>query len=93
VVELVAAGRLQFWPGERSCIVTELIEYPKYTQLHFFLAGGRLEELMAMVPLVEEWGKSRGCTRASLIGRRGWERTFLVRSGWKQDLVLLEKQF
>lgn len=92
VVDAVAAGQLQFWPGKESVILTELIAYPQYKQLHFFVAGGNLAELMAMVPLVEEWGKSQGCTRASLVGRKGWERTFLSRTGWGQALIVMEKQ-
>lgn len=86
----VAAGTLQFWPGVSSAIVTEIVEFPRQRRLHFFLAGGTLHELEAMLPLILAWGRERGCTTTTLVGRPGWERTFLKRLGWVQTLVVLE---
>jgi hypothetical protein len=91
VAAMVASGEAQFWPGPNSAIVTEFVLEPRTKRLNFFLAGGTLAELEAMTPLVLEWGREQGCTTASLIGRRGWERTFLSRTGWKSGLVVLEK--
>lgn len=89
----VEAGDLQYWPGVRSVIITEIIQYPQKRALNFFLAGGDLAELEAMYPLIEEWGKTRGCVVAVMTGRRGWERSFLTRKeGWKPTLVVLEKE-
>lgn len=90
--DMVASGRLQFWPGKDSVIITEILEYPRYKVLHFFLAGGgSLAELQRMTPLVEEWGRTQGCKKASLIGRKGWERTFITRDGWVQTHSVFEK--
>jgi hypothetical protein len=88
----VEAGRLQFWPGPRSVIITEILEDPQCRTLNFFLAGGSLVELEAMAPGILEWGKAQGCTRAVMLGRKGWERSFLTRTGWTlPDMVVLEK--
>lgn len=88
----VASGALQYWPGARSVIITEIIVTPGYKALGFFLAGGDLAELEMMYPRVEAWGRSMGCDRAVMTGRRGWERSFLTRrSGWRQTLVVYEK--
>lgn len=88
----VAAGSLQYWPGVRSAIITEIIEYPRARALHFFLAGGDIDELEAMYPMVEEWGRTQGCTVASMAGRPGWSRSFLTRKeGWTQTAVLFSK--
>lgn len=92
VVEMIGAGRLQFWPGPNSAVVTEIIEYPRHKTLHFFLAGGNLAELEKMYPVIEEWGRYEGCTAASLTGRPGWERTFLKREGWQSKLVVMTKE-
>lgn len=93
VRDLVEAGRMQFWPGPSSAIVTEVIEYPQHRVLNFFLAGGNLSELEGMTPEILEWGKAKGCSKAVFAGRRGWERTFLTRTGWApSQLVVLEKQ-
>lgn len=92
VAAAVAAGRMQYWPGPSSAIITEILDYPQYKALNFFLAGGNLPELERMTPLILEWGKAQGCKKALFAGRRGWERTFLTRSGWGvSDLVVLEK--
>jgi hypothetical protein len=91
VAAMVAAGTAQFWGGPTSVIVTEIVQEPQHKVLHFFLAGGNLAELEQMTPLIEQWGRERGCVRASLIGRKGWDRTFLKRQGWHNGLVVLEK--
>jgi hypothetical protein len=93
VAAMVAAGKAQFWPGRTSVIITEIIVEPRHKVLHFFLAGGDLAELEQMTPIIEQWGRERGCTRASLVGRKGWDRTFLKRQGWTNGLVVLEKSF
>lgn len=84
---------MQYWPGVQSAVVTEIIEYPQFRTLHFFLAGGNRAELEAMYPHIEAWGRSKGCSRATMLGRKGWERTFLTqKEGWSQTLVAYEKQ-
>lgn len=82
VAEMVAAGHAQFWPGPASCIVTELVSFPRKRVLNVFLAGGTLPELEAMIPIVLDWAKDQGCVAASFTGRRGWARTFVERMGW-----------
>jgi hypothetical protein len=92
VQEMVAAGRAVFWPGPASCVVTETILGPRRKSLHFFLAAGKLSELEIMAPHLLEWGRSEGCTRATLIGRPGWQRSFLTRTGWSvSPLILMGK--
>jgi hypothetical protein len=91
IAEGIKTGRFQLWPADNSVIVTEIIVYPRLKNLHFFLAGGDLDELRLMQPLVESWGKSMGCTRVSLAGRKGWEKTFLKDRGYKPKWFVLSK--
>ncbi len=88
----IDAGTMQFWPGVKSGMVTNIVEFPQGKVLHFFLAGGDLAELEAMTPTILEWAKvEHQCIKASLIGRRGWERSFLTRTGWSvMPLVHME---
>ena len=90
--EMVSTGRLQFWPGPHSAIVTEIIEYPRQRTLHYFLAGGQMAELRAMLPEIDAWGRAQGCTSASLAGRPGWSRSFLQHEGWSSHLVVMMKE-
>jgi hypothetical protein len=91
VAQLVKDGKAQFWGGPTSVVITQVVLEPQHKVLHFFLAGGNLAELEKMTPLIEQWGREQGCTRASLVGRKGWDRTFLSRQGWHNGLVVLEK--
>ncbi len=89
VQDMVAAGKAQFWPAPSSCMVTELVLDPRRKSLHFFLAAGKMSELEIMTPHILEWAKSEGCTHATLTGRRGWQRSFLSRTGWTTDPTVM----
>lgn len=88
----VLAGKFQLWPNHNSAVITEIVVYPKAKDLHFFLAGGNLDELKTMRPHIEAWGKSIGCTRVTLAGRKGWERTFLKDEGYEPKWFVLSKE-
>lgn len=92
IVAGVAAGEMQFWPGPNSAVVTEVKQWPRKRCLHIFLAGGNLAEIEAMSHGILAWGRSIGCSDAVFIGRKGWERTFLTRDGWRQTLAVMEKE-
>jgi len=64
-----------FWPGEKCAVITQLSRWPKKTQLHFWLCGGDLDELVnVMRPQIEDWGRSWGATWFTTAGREGWQR-------------------
>jgi hypothetical protein len=88
----VLSDRYQIWPSNNSVVVTEIVVYPQLKDLHYFLAGGNLDELKAMRPIIEAWGKELGCTRVSLAGRKGWERTFLKDEGYRPNWFVLSKE-
>jgi hypothetical protein len=92
IAEGVQKGRFQFWPAPNAAVNTEIIVYPRLKALNFFLAGGDLDELKAMRPHIELWGKQNGCTRVCLSGRRGWERTFLRDEGYESKWFVLSKE-
>jgi hypothetical protein len=91
IAEGLKKGRFQLWPADDSVVVTEIIVYPRLKNLHFFLAGGDLDELRLMRPLIESWGRDMGCTRVSLAGRQGWAKTFLRDEGYKPKWFVLSK--
>ena len=91
VAQAVTENRFQIWPGVNSVVVTEIIVYPRIKNLHYFLAGGDLDELKLMRPHIERWGKSLGCTRVTLAGRKGWAKTFLRDEGYEPKWFILSK--
>jgi hypothetical protein len=92
VAEMVRDNRLQLWPAKNSVVLTEIIVYPRLKNLHYFLAGGDLDELSRMRTMIESWGKSIGCTRVTLAGRKGWAKTFLKDEGYSPQWAVLAKE-
>jgi hypothetical protein len=92
IVRGVENGAMRAWYGPHSIVITQVDEQPHQTALHFFLAGGVMAELEAMTDGILRWGDDQGCTVARFIGRRGWTRSFLARTGWKDTgLVIMER--
>ena len=87
----VKAGTMQLWPALHSCLVTEIVIYPRKKLLNIFLAGGELNELMGMQADVEKWAIREGCDGGMISGRRGWERP-LKKFGWKFQHVYYTKE-
>jgi hypothetical protein len=92
VYEGVIAGDFQFWPGEESVIITQLVENPRKKVCHYFLAGGNLVELERMAEGVEKWAKEHGCVAATLTGRPGWKKSFLRDQGYEIEGVAMIKE-
>jgi hypothetical protein len=89
---LVEQGGLQFWPGLRSALVTQIIQSPRRRAFHFFLAGGAMAEIQRLYPIALQWGRSEGCEVATMVGRHGWQRTWLTKdAGWTAPLTYYEK--
>lgn len=93
IAQGVLSNRYQLWYSQNSSIITEIIDYPRLRDLHFFLVGGDMEELRAMRGPIEEWGKEQGCSRVSCAGRKGWARSFLKDEGYNVDWVVMTKGF
>jgi len=72
---MVLDGEAQFWAGRDCALVALVEEDPCERRLLIWLAGGARDELEAeILPRAEGWGRARGCRRALIIGRPGWER-------------------
>jgi hypothetical protein len=65
----VATGKSLFWAGKDCAAVTEINR-----DLHVWLAGGDLRELLLMADDAARWAKANGFDRMTLNGRPGWER-------------------
>lgn len=89
--EAVRAGEAQLWPGHRAAVVTEVITYPRKRVCNFFLAGGDLDELLRMLPVIEQWARDMGCAGMTIQGRPGWKRV-LGRHGYAPFFQALGKE-
>lgn len=70
----IAANRAQLWRGDRGVGVTQLVNAEGRRFVHVWLAGGAMEELLALRAGVEAWGRQMGCKTVSINGRPGWAR-------------------
>lgn len=71
----------QLWVRGNGLIVTEIDLYPEGPVLNFWLAAGDLDDVLDLLPDIYEWGRGRGCERATMLGRKGWGRV-LADDGW-----------
>jgi hypothetical protein len=92
VCDGIRSGKMQLWPAEHGCIVTEIVVYPNVKALHVFLAGGKLDEILQMTENVKEWARKQGCSFASFDGRFGWEK-YLSKLGWKPHSIKMHLEF
>lgn len=83
VITAVIAGEMQLWQGPKGAAVTCVYDYPRKRIIHFFLAGGEMEQVLDFQTSVAAWGKSQGCTEMTLAGRIGWGRV-LKPYGWQR---------
>lgn len=82
IVDGVYSQRMQLWPAEHGCIVTEMVDYPRKRVLHVFLGGGELQQILDMHKDVLHWAKLHGCSDLTMTGRLGWKKP-LAEHGWK----------
>lgn len=88
----VRDGTMQLWHRPNALIVTEVITHPRQQIVHIFLAAGKMDAIEALADEIEGWARAVGCTKARLVGRRGWTRSFLQRTGWRDtEYVTLER--
>lgn len=91
VVDNVLTGRMQLWPAERGCAVTEIVVYPQKKVLHVFLAAGEMDQLFDMIESAAEWARGQGCTAMTLAGRLGWQRA-MKPLGWEPKMIVMERE-
>lgn len=73
VWDAIATEKAQMWPTANAIIITSVEQYPTgRKELRGWLTAGDLGEIVAMEEELSAWGRSQGCTRFVLTGRRGW---------------------
>ena len=89
----IGEGQYQFWPAPAGAVVTQVIHGETEKEFNILLAGGTLDQLEEMMPSLEAFGRAQGCVLFTVLGRRGWERTFLCqRFGYAPVATLYGKR-
>jgi hypothetical protein len=74
VVPMLLDGRAQWWRKDDGAIVTEMLRFPNFNVINYWL--------VELQPEIERWARMQGCARAIAIGRPGWLRV-LKRYGYR----------
>lgn len=82
--------RLQFWPGEKAAMVTEIVDYSGAKAIQVMWMAGDIEDAIAMAPGISAFGRLMGCTEVLIEGRPGWQRV-LKPHGFELWSVTLRK--
>ena len=90
VVEMLNSGDAKIRCGEKSTIVWQEFEHPNASQIHFWLAGGDLKDIIKNGHAIAAEAKKRNFTKVSIIGRPGWERKL---KGFREAGVILTREF
>ncbi len=88
IVQMVLDRKLLCWLMPNGVLLTEEQQYPRTANLHVFLAGGSLKELLDIHPQVMYYARNRGYSNISINGRRGWSKA-LAPMGWEETNVVL----
>lgn len=91
VATRIMEGEVQIWAESNAVLITEVLDLPQHRVLHFWLAAGVLEDVVALSHRVMTWGRGQDCTRATLHGRRGWVRA-LRDEGWNEQGVIMGRE-
>lgn len=84
----IGRGDAQLWKNGGALMVTQISPDPM--ALHFWLAGGRMADVLALREPIEQWARSIGCVEATIEGRSGWMR-LLSTHGYTRDGTRLRK--
>jgi hypothetical protein len=91
IVSGIYSGKMQFWPAQNACAITEIITYPRNKVLHIFLAGGEMEQIVDMDESATEFAKAQGCCAITIAGRKGWKK-ILEEKGYTERFTTLAKE-
>ena len=87
VYERIKDGRAELHVGNRSAVVTQSLSNGKH--LHFWLAGGHLDELKNIERDITQVAKERGFEKVTIAGRRGWLRSL---DNYKEAATIMVKE-
>jgi len=87
---MIEGGSATLYQRTKSTVVTQEFELPAAKQLHFWLAGGDLDDLIEAEQEIAAEAKLRGVTKVTIIGRPGWVKKL---DGFRIAGVILAKDF
>lgn len=80
-----------FFDNDEAFIVVNVVEYPRDRHIHLMLAGGTIEGLFKLEPILHNFAMQIGATKATVIVRKGFVKA-LKEHGWTAPFIYMEKE-
>ena len=87
VCSKIEDGSFLLWPGTRSAMVTEFIDFPQKKVCNLIFCGGDYKELKEITDHVEIFAKKMNCSALYGGGRKGWLKK-IKHLGWRSEYVI-----
>jgi hypothetical protein len=89
----VKSGFWRVWGNDKAAIIATIKRYPSgLREVQGIAAAGDLEEIVRLIPLAEEWGRSKGCAGAEIASKPAWAK-IMATHGYRPAVVRLWKEF
>lgn len=93
VWDMIDRGEAMLLQVNDSMAVVQVLQTPLRKEILVWLAAGEMTDMRAISRLVCDLGRLEGCAVALFRGRKGWERSFLVKDdGWEPTHVTYQKE-
>lgn len=88
ITAMVVRQELSLYVHDDCFCLCQVIEFPRFKNFHFMIAGGKLESIIALKPEYERLAAALGCAHLSFSGRPGWARA-LKAAGWEHRFTTM----
>ena len=83
VMNRLLAGECDLWVEGDGLLVTKVEQWPQKRVMRFWIAAGKLEDVLALEARVIESARAHGCDGMVIDGRKGWAK--VLSDGWQED--------
>lgn len=91
VERMLCTGNYMLWTGRECAAIVEISQYAAKRVIAIVHGGGDKNELAdELEPMIEAFGRERGCDLIGVMGRKGWIREGEKR-GWHLGYVCMLK--
>lgn len=87
-------GRMQSFVEGESWVVTQIVDFPRKRYVEIVFAVGKLDQLKAIYPRLEQFAREIAADGLRAFGRPGWMRQFEIdKHGWVETTRVYVREF
>ena len=88
IEQRIRARTAILFTSDKSSAVVWVEDYPQVRSLVVAFGGGDLDDILAHIPTIRDYGREVGCTQVDVYGRPGWSKV-LKKHGFRQSSVIM----